>query len=37
MSKLFLFGALAGIGFGLFKFFKKNTKNQNPAEAQVQG
>ncbi len=36
MNKLFLIGALAGIGFGLFKFMKKGEKNQTNHEVQAQ-
>lgn len=35
MNKLFLIGALAGIGFGLFKFMKKNDKMPMKQEAQA--
>ena len=36
MNKLFLLGALAGIGFGIFKFMKKNDKTQMQQEPQAQ-
>ncbi len=36
MNKLFLIGALAGIGFGLFKFMKKSDKSQITQEAPAQ-
>ena len=34
MNKLFLIGALAGIGFGLYKFMKKGDKMQTRQEPQ---
>lgn len=37
MNKLFLIGALAGIGFGLYKFMKKGeNKMQTQHEPQIE-
>ena len=36
MNKLFLIGTLIGIGFGIFKFMKKNNKPEMPKEEPIQ-